>query len=212
MTVLPAKTLGLLIAGGASRRFGSDKTRARLGEKGPTLAGHARETLERAGLSVVVAARGKSLFDDMPSLEDGPGEGPAAGLLGAALIYPEHSFVVLAVDLPAVPAALLKALTTLDADLAMPCWLTENGKRRREPLCALYRPPALARLASRVHAGRFDLQGLCEEEGLRCIELGPAFWDASGPPEDIFRNINYVADLKSLAALRHTLPTPRAER
>lgn len=217
--------LGLLVAGGASTRFGRDKATTPLLADGeppqdsspsPTLAAHARARLEAAGLQVVVAARGRRLFPDLPALDDGPGGGPAAGLLGAAEAYPDASFVALACDLPAVPSALLAWLGRCQADLALPSWRDAEGVERLEPLCALYRPAALAVLRARVEAGRFDLHGLAEADGLRVERVDAELLAAFGAPAELFLNVNRPADLlvfgRAFAALRRTLPDSRGER
>src|SRR5438270_822831 len=67
----------------------------------------------------------------------------------------------LAGDLPGVPVALLKDLASLRADLALPRW--SGGL---EPLCALWGPAALARLAERVERGLYALHPLAAEPDL----------------------------------------------
>jgi molybdopterin-guanine dinucleotide biosynthesis protein A len=217
--------LGLLVAGGASQRFGRDKATTPLLAgvapsrdpfPVPTLAAYARARLEAAGLQVVVAARGRRLFPELPAVDDGPGGGPAAGLLGAAEAYPETSFVALACDLPAVPSALLAWLGRRQADLALPSWHDAEGAERLEPLCALYRPAALTVMRARALAGRFDLHGLADISGLRVERVGPELLSAFGTPAKLFLNVNRPADLLTFAgayaALRHTLPDSRGER
>ena len=101
-----------------------------------------------------MADRGRGLLPGLPSLPDGPGRGPAAGILGAAAAYPGRPLLVLACDLPRVPAGLLAELRARlrRADWAVPRW--SGGV---EPLCALYGPAALAALGRRVERGLFAL-------------------------------------------------------
>ncbi|MGH9360355.1 MAG: molybdenum cofactor guanylyltransferase, partial [Thermoanaerobaculia bacterium] len=125
------------------------------------------------------------------SVPDGAGRGPAAGLLGAAAAYPERPLLVLACDLPEVPAALLAELVgAAGADWSVPRW---GG--RLEPLCALYAPEALSALARRAASGRFALHELADEPGLAVSFLeGPAL-ERFGAPAEIFLNLNTPEDL-----------------
>jgi molybdopterin-guanine dinucleotide biosynthesis protein A len=110
--------------------------------------------------------------------------------------------------MPAVPPALLRHLAGLDGDWVVPAWWeTDGGEPRIEPLCALYRPPALAALARRVAAGAFELRGLAEENTLSIRRVSRGELESFGAPEAIFANVNRPADLAALAALRQA-PCP----
>lgn len=190
--------VGIVLAGGASRRMGRDKAALAVpaGADSPTLARRAADRLAavRPELAeIAVADRGRGLLAGLPSLPDGPGAGPAAGLLGAARAYPGRPLLALACDLPGVPAALLAALAAFrgDCDWAVPRW----APGRAEPLCALYGPAALAALERRVAAGRLDLQGLAEE-GLRVRWLEGTELAVFGPVEEVFCNLNTPEDLE----------------
>lgn len=192
-TTAPGLT-GIVLAGGASRRMGRDKAALSLPD-GPTLARRAADRLAAVRpeiTEVAVADRGRGLIPGLPSLPDGPGAGPAAGLLGAARAYPGRPLLALACDLPGVPAALLAALAAFqgDCDWAAP----RLAPGRAEPLCALYSPAALAVLERRVAGGRLDLQGLAEEE-LRVRWLESEELAAFGRVEEVFFNLNTPEDL-----------------
>ena len=180
--------IGLVLAGGESRRLGRDKAR---------LAGAALPRLAAARLAAVcaevaVADRGRELVPGRPSLPDGPGRGPAAGILGGAAAYPGRPLLVLACDLPGVPAGLLAELARSGgADWAVPRWA--GGL---EPLCALYGPAALEALASRVAAGRFALHDLAGEGGLAIRYLEEEELRRFGDPGAIFLNLNTPDDLQ----------------
>ncbi|MFY9821042.1 MAG: NTP transferase domain-containing protein, partial [Thermoanaerobaculia bacterium] len=118
------------------------------------------------------------------------GRGPAAGILGGAAEYPGRALLVLACDLPRVPAGLLAELARSTADWAIPRW--EGGL---EPLCALYGPAALAALAARVQEGRFALHDLASAElAIQYLE-GEAL-RRFGEPGEIFFNLNTPGDLE----------------
>jgi len=156
--------------------MGRDK--ATLVYAGETLATRAARKLAAVTDTVLIADRGRGTAPGYPSIEDGPGVGPAAGILGAAARHPNASLLVLACDLPHVPLELLRALVSLDpgADLIVP-----RSSQGLEPLCALYRPRALAALATCVEAGEMALHPLAGREGLRVMvwEVGEEFGEAA---------------------------------
>jgi molybdopterin-guanine dinucleotide biosynthesis protein A len=133
---------------------------------------------------------------DYPSLADGAGRGPAAGLLGAALAYPGRALLVLACDLPAVPPGLLRALAESGGDLALPRHGEAGAQIEVEPLVACLRPRALAALAARVAAGRFALHPLAADPELDVRFLEGPTLACFGAPAALFRNLNRPGDLK----------------
>lgn len=175
------RTVGVVLAGGASSRMGRDK--ALLEIEGETLIARAARRLGEVCGEVVAADAGRGLLP--VSVADGPGQGPAAGILGAAAARPGRPLLVLAVDLPRVPVPLLAELARSEADLAVPRWA--GGV---EPLCALYGPAALAALEERVRLGRLDLWTLPEVPGLRVQWL-----EGVERPEEVFANWNRPGDL-----------------
>jgi len=186
--------VGVVLAGGGSRRLGTDKSALVVG--GGTLPLRAAERLAPVCAAVAVADRGRQLLRGFPSLADGPGRGPAAGILGAARAYPGRPLLVLACDLPRVPAGLLAELArSADADWVLPRW--SGGV---EPLCALYAPAALAALAARVERSVFALHRLVEE-GLAVRYLEGEALTLFGSPEEVFLNLNTVEDLERLREL-----------
>jgi molybdopterin-guanine dinucleotide biosynthesis protein A len=172
--------------------MGRDK--ALLEIEGETLVARAARRLAEVCGEVLIADGGRSIGGIGPaSISDGPGRGPAAGLLGAARARPGRSLLVLAVDLPFVPVPLLEELARSEADLAIPRWA--GGV---EPLCALYGPAALAVLDERVGQGRLDLWSLPEIPGLAVRWLGEEELLRFGEPAKMFLNLNRPEDLKGL--------------
>ncbi|HEX4952622.1 MAG TPA: molybdenum cofactor guanylyltransferase [Thermoanaerobaculia bacterium] len=180
--------LGLVLAGGSSSRMGRDK--ALLERGGESLVAAAVRRLEAAVGDVVLADAGRRYLPGWTSVADGPGRGPAAGLLGAAAAFPGRPLLALACDLPWIPVSLLAHLAASSAD-----WTVPATQRGLEPLCALYRPQALELVARRVAAGRFDLHGLAEEAGIEVRVIAPAELATFGPPERLFANWNRPEDM-----------------
>ncbi|PYQ61250.1 MAG: hypothetical protein DMF53_15460 [Acidobacteria bacterium] len=185
--------VGVVLAGGSSRRMGRDKTLLAAG--GESLPATAARRLAAVCAEVAVADRGRGLLPGLPSLPDGPGRGPAAGILGGAAAYPGRRLLVLACDLPRVPEALLAALVRPPkTDWVVPRW-----REGVEPLCALYGPAALAALGRRVARGLFALHELAEEDlAVRILEEVEIA--RFGDPGEIFLNLNAPEDWERYVA------------
>lgn len=106
---------GVVLAGGAARRFGgADKTAELLG--GRSLLGRAVQALDDAGAGTIVVV-GPRLPTDVATVarlvrtrEDPPGSGPGAAVLAGLTAVEAAAVVVLAADLPQVDAAVVRHL------------------------------------------------------------------------------------------------------
>lgn len=177
--------------------MGRDK--AALAMDGETLAARAARHLRGACARVVVADGGRGLVPGLPCLPDAPAAGPAGGILGAARAWPGIPLLVLACDLPRVPEALLRELAAagLDAaEAAAPDWVVPRWERGLEPLCALYRPAALAALARAVERGTAAPHRLAQTGELRIRFFEGERLRRFGEPADLFLNVNTVQDLE----------------
>jgi molybdopterin-guanine dinucleotide biosynthesis protein A len=181
--------------------MGRDK--ASLVVDGRTLAARAADTLARVCPEVVVAA-GDGEVDGISRstarIADGPAEGPAAGILGAARERPGRPVLVLACDVPRVPAELLAELASRLAaddppDVALP-----RSARGPEPLVAAYGPRALDALAEQAAAGDYAVNRLLVRDDLRIDFLEGAELDRFGDPERMLANVNTPTELRLLQA------------
>jgi molybdopterin-guanine dinucleotide biosynthesis protein A len=189
------RPVGVVLAGGKSRRLGRDKALLRMG--GETLVALAARKLAAVAEPVVIADRGRRYLASLPSLADGPGAGPAAGLLGAAAAFPGRSLLALACDLPLVPSSLLAELAERGTEAGCD-WVVPETARGVEPLCALYAPRALSRLAARAAVGRYSLHDLADEPGLTLRRVGTTELLRSGDPARMFLNVNREEDWEEL--------------
>ncbi|EGD59513.1 putative molybdopterin-guanine dinucleotide biosynthesis protein [Novosphingobium nitrogenifigens DSM 19370] len=104
------KILGVVLAGGLSTRFGSDKAQALW--RGRSLLDHALDALAPHCASLAVCGRdypGVTVLADRPE----PGQGPLGGLNAALHHAQAHGFdgvLVTGCDMPVFPAALAAAL------------------------------------------------------------------------------------------------------
>ena len=190
-----ATPVGVVLAGGASSRMGRDK--ALLGLSGSSLVERAAAKLAAVCYEVLLADGGRETLAGHRSVADHPARGPAAGILGAAAAAPGASLLVLACDLPLVPVPLLELLAAAPPDVA---WMVPRHAGRVEPLCALYRPPALAALAARVSRGDLAPHRLADGVELAVRYLDGPELAGLGDPHTLFLNVNRPDDLRRAEA------------
>jgi molybdopterin-guanine dinucleotide biosynthesis protein A len=172
---------GVLLVGGESRRFGSPKALARLGEE--TLAERAWRVLgEACDERLAVGKRADGLPLPFPLLDDGgerraPLFGIAAGLRHAR----HETCVFLPVDMPAVTAPLLAALAaalTGSAELTRPA---------AEPFPTAIRRSALPVIEARIAGGELPVKLLPKMLETRLLEADERELANVNTPEDLRR-------------------------
>jgi molybdopterin-guanine dinucleotide biosynthesis protein A len=177
--VAPGGLTGVLLVGGASRRFGSPKALAEL--DGETLAARAWRTLgavcdER--LAVGKAEDGLplpfELVDDNTDVR-----APIAGVVAGLRVARHDVSVIVAVDVPFIRGAHLRELAASCRDAAVP----QTG-----PLPGAYRRSALAALERRLEAGDLALRDALSELDVAVLQL----------PAAALLNVNEPADLERL--------------
>lgn len=102
----PLPAIGLVLAGGASRRMGRDK--ALLPWQGRPLLEHMLALLAAAGVERSVVSGDRPEHDGLPDRR--PGQGPLGGLATAAAVLPDCRLLVVPVDMPMLAPARLVAL------------------------------------------------------------------------------------------------------
>ena len=169
---------GVLLAGGASRRFGSPKALARL--DGETLAERAWRVLgETCDERIAVGKRADGLPLPFSLVDDGTAlRAPLAGVVAGLRAARADVAVVLPVDAPLVSAELLLSLAAACADAAVP----QTG-----PLPAAYRKSALPVLERRLAEGELCLKGALRELDARVVEFDPALLANVNSPDDLVR-------------------------
>ena len=191
---IAASTTGVILAGGASSRFGSNKALAML--DGRPIIVHAAQTLARifTDLLLVTNTPETYRFLGWPTTGDiHPGRGPLAGIHAALrTIRTEQAFIA-ACDMPRLNAGLIAFLCRLPGswDAALP-WL-DTGP---EPLCAVYRKSCLPVIEKQLAEGRGKIQLALRQLKLRTVseaEILPLTGDLLA-----FHNINRTDDLQFL--------------
>lgn len=142
---------GLVLAGGLSRRFGRDKAAVEVG--GDTLLARTVALVTPFVQTLRVSVRPEQLnerlratFSLLPdTVENG---GPAAGLLAAHDFAPDAAWLVTACDLPLLDADTIGRLVAARDEKRDATAYSSPVDGKPEPLCAIYEPVALARLAA----------------------------------------------------------------
>lgn len=138
---MSSKLLGLVLAGGQSRRMGQDK--ALLMREGQSQLGYTTSLLEQVTDSVYVSARGEQQDDPersrFPTIVDRYEDiGPVAGILSAMDEHPDADWLVLACDLPNIDVATLEYLLEHRATDKPFSAFKSSYDGLPEPLCAVY--------------------------------------------------------------------------
>jgi molybdopterin-guanine dinucleotide biosynthesis protein A len=171
---------GVLLVGGASRRFGSPKALARF--RGELLAERAYRVLEEAFDDVLAVGKAADALPlPFPVLDDGSElRAPIVGVAAGLRLTPTELCVFLPTDMPWVTQALLRALA--DAAVGLDAAVPQTG-----PLPGAYRRSALPALERRIAAGELALRDALVELRTRVVELD----------ERLLGNVNTPADLRT---------------
>jgi molybdopterin-guanine dinucleotide biosynthesis protein A len=169
---------GILLLGGASRRFGAPKALARL--QGETLAERAWRTLgEACEHRVAVGKASDGLPLPFPIIDDGsPVRASIVGLAAGLRAAPTELCVAIPVDCPRLSVALLHRLADACAEAAVP----QSG-----PLPGAYRRCLLEPLESGELSIRRALSG-------RLVSVVSC-------PEELLVNLNTLAQLREFELL-----------
>jgi molybdopterin-guanine dinucleotide biosynthesis protein A len=167
---------GVLLVGGGSRRFGSPKALARIGEK--TFSDIAWECLEWCDERLAVGKLLDGLPLRFPVRDDGSRvRAPLAGVVAGLRAARFDVIVALPVDVPFVTAEALQSLASAcNGDAAVP----QTG-----PLPGAYRRSALPVLERRLRAQELALSAALEELESRVVEVDPRLLANINSPEDL---------------------------
>lgn len=188
MTV-PETTWGLVLAGGKSRRMGSDK--ASLIRNGETQLDRAMQLLGLHLDKVFVSTSPDQVEDPVrrnyDQIVDGyTNLGPVAGILSAMDSNAQVNWLVLACDLPNIDGATIAyLLRNASTDHIATAYRSVHDDLP-EPLCAIYRPESRAIIDSFVAKGANCPRKILLNSPTHLLEQ---------PNPDALHNINSPADL-----------------
>jgi molybdenum cofactor guanylyltransferase len=190
-----ASPVGVVLAGGRGRRLGGDKAIVEL--EGRALVHYPLEALHEVCDDVVVVAKRDTLLPPLSGVADlwiEPDEPrhPLVGVAHALGLATGRSILVVAVDLPLVDAATLRAIAAAEpGGDAAETVAAPRAFGRLQPLCALYTPRALP-----AGLNRFDPEA-------RTIEVVEALGvrEVAGVEETAFFNVNAPEDILQASVL-----------
>jgi molybdopterin-guanine dinucleotide biosynthesis protein A/glyoxylase-like metal-dependent hydrolase (beta-lactamase superfamily II) len=189
------RAAAIVLAGGASRRFGRDKLRAPY--RGATVLAHTlqrvRAVLDEIWVVLAPDDPGADLPPAVHRVRDvEAGRGPLAGL--AAGLGAVRADVVLVVggDMPRVEPAVLRLLLDRLADDAEATALDTSEGPRPLPI-ALRREPGLRALAGLQASGRWRLRDLLEVVATRAV--AEATWVGLDPERASLHDVDVPSDL-----------------
>ena len=206
---------GFILAGGRSSRMGEDKALVRFA--GRPLVEIALEVLRQAGLEAFIAGARSSLADFAHVVEDAEaGLGPLGGITAGLDATARRRAVFLPVDLPLLPASLLRYLL-LHAQITGRAITVASVNGFAQSFPAVVDREALPLLRSELEVGRrgcfAGFQAACAALGEPMnvlgveplVQCGQVSHPEALPPALWFLNVNSPADLQRAEARRPSL-------
>lgn len=179
---------GIILAGGKSSRFGSNKALSRI--EGERLIERLRKTVGSVTdrMMLITNTPEQYGFLNLESRKDlVPRCGPIGGIYTALRTAVTPLCLCVACDMPFIRPDFLEYMVRRSRgyDAVVP---VRGG--REEPLCAVYRKSCVPAIEDRIGARRYKITGFFDE--VRVLRVVPE--DAGFHDEDMFFNINNVAD------------------
>jgi molybdopterin-guanine dinucleotide biosynthesis protein A len=192
----------LIVAGGKSTRFGSDKASAVVAGR-PLLEWVVRGVSPACAAIVVVGARGQAIagFETEHRLtfveDEYPDQGPLAGLVSGLPAVSTPLVFAVSCDVPLVQPGLIAGLATIAKGFDV---LVPEVGGFLQPLHAVYRVAAcLPVFRAAVQAGRLKITS--GYSGLRVRTVGELEVRTLDPDLASFRNVNRADDLPGIEEL-----------
>ncbi len=182
---------GLVLAGGKSMRFGSNKALASY--QGMRLIERAVSLLDQMDLKPIVAVRKGMEYPFLKSqviTDKLPDQGPLGGLYTALTIFKNTSFLVLTCDMPALTgSALSELLSQHKSHFYFTAYSTPEG--RTQPFPAVYEPTLLPSIREKLKNDNLSMRDLLDRAASKNIIL----WKGD---TRLFTNINSAQELNNL--------------
>lgn len=195
----PSNMTVLILAGGKSSRFGSNKALAifqgkSLLQKAIDLAESISQSILIIGDSALQQYTGHQVVPDII-----PGRGPAGGIYTGLSLSKSPLNVVVAVDLPMISLTIIEYLITFSGKGYEAIVPEENGQA--QPLCAIYTLNYLDWMEKAVKTGKLKMKEIINRPLTYYPKIGEnlPFYSSL-----LFNNVNTPAELSKLEqALEH---------
>jgi molybdopterin-guanine dinucleotide biosynthesis protein A len=190
---------GIVLIGGKSKRFGSDKVLTTMGHK--PLIEHVVDLIRPLFDEIILVGHAREGLEKYRVEEDiVPGCGPLCGIFTALCVAGKDSCFVFAADMPNLNRDFISfMISELDNhDIVIPVW-----SKGREPLHAIYHTRIIPVVASLLDQKDFKIFSLIEKTDTLFITEDTI--RTFGDPLKMFANINTPDDLD----LMTPFPSPR---
>ncbi len=193
---------GIVVAGGHSRRLGTDKRRLRLwGPARPTLLEHTLNILAPLCAELLVVLNDPEAWAGLPArfVRDIYADGGAAGGMYAGLAAASHPYaIVVAADMPFLNAGLLHAMLSYPRtyDLLVPRSPRPGTTRNAlniEPLHAIYSRTCLQPLRTNLEQGQRQISAFIDQ--VHVVTIASDIIDRYDPQGHAFLNMNTPDDV-----------------
>ncbi|MEJ2546423.1 MAG: molybdenum cofactor guanylyltransferase [Gemmatimonadota bacterium] len=187
--------LGVILAGGANRRFGSHKALARIGSE--TILQRTSRALAPAVARCVIVANEPGPYRNV-GIDIRPDRLPGMGVLGGILTAVRwaedeghEAALVVGCDMPFLSSSLLVRLAEEadDTGVVVPA---SAGPRGFEPLCAAYGTGTGAAIRKALDSGHRAIVSFFDEVPVRIVDFETV--RGLGDPARIFLNVNRPED------------------
>ena len=181
----PADTTGLILAGGQSRRFGTDKALATLAGVPFVALVHAAVSAHAGAMRIATGAEPRTYPVPAQIVLDARRDaGPLAGLMAGLEAAETPWLLAAAVDFPYLTPAALRPLVQAPTDGA-DVLVALDADGRRQPTCALWRVRTAAPVArGHLTADRLALRDLLGALAVREVPLeGGALYNVNAPED-----------------------------
>ncbi len=186
---------GLLLAGGASRRMGRDKTKLILGEE-TLVARQVRSLLAVCRAVVVVGSRENFPQPQVRAVADVlPGCGPLGGIYTGLLQARTEYNLILGCDLPFISKRFLQFLCECALEGKADVTVAQSPDRRLQPLCGVYRRQAASAIRSRLEAGEYKTSAFFGRVHCRVLSWPEVARRGFAP--SLFANLNTPEDYEA---------------
>lgn len=189
------KTVGVVLAGGKSTRFGEQKSLYEF--DGKKMYEHVRDRLEASGLcDEIVVNTNKVLephFDGRTVVDDERYEdhGPLGGLYAVRKAFPEDRLLIVSCDTPFVSTEWLRALHARAVSEPERIIISAEDDKLH-PTIGIFQGAGLERdLERQLQSKRLSFKAFFENQDVDMLDIRE-----TGEDPDIFRNINYKTDIE----------------